>query len=206
LFEPRPCQQDGGQVLKALITGACVVLLLAVPATAQSQSDAGLRAELTHHLKTLKKDQQIVRFFRTHRWLLSDPRFEVQAKRELSRHRASLSIHRHKLATLKATLHRRTLKHKRLRRLASLRSASPAVAICKVFGSHCREALHVSRCESGLRIDARNGQYLGLFQMGSNERRLFGHGPTAIEQVKAAHRYYVASGRSWRAWTCKPWS
>ena len=51
--------------------------------------------------------------------------------------------------------------------------------ICRVFGSYCRQALAVSRCESGLRTDAQNGQYLGLFQMGSNERRIFGHGSTA---------------------------
>jgi hypothetical protein len=177
-----------------------------VPATAQSQSDAVLRAQLTHHLKTLKKDQQVVVFFQKHRWLLSDPRFKVAAKKELARHRVSLAVHRHRLSSIKLMLHRRTLERKRQRRLASLRSASPAVAICNVFGSHCGEALRVSRCESGLRIDARNGQYLGLFQMGSKERRLFGHGSTAIEQVKAAHRYYVASGRSWRAWSCKPWN
>jgi hypothetical protein len=187
------------------MTGVCALLLLALPATAQSQSDVVLQAQLTHHLKTLKKDQQVVRFFETHRWLLSDPRFEVDARRELSRHRASLALHRRRLAGVEATLHERAQARKRLRRLASLRSASPAVAICKVFGPHCSEALRVSRCESGLRTDARNGQYLGLFQMGSKERRLFGHGPTAIEQVKAAHRYFVASGLSWRPWSCKPW-
>ena len=37
----------------------------------------------------------------------------------------------------------------------------------------------MSRCESGLRTDAQNGQYLGLFQMGSSERRIYGHGSTA---------------------------
>ena len=184
----------------------CALFLMVVPATAQSQSDAVLRAQLTNHLKTLKKDQQVVRFFQTHRWLLSDPRFKFAATKEFARHRASLALHRQRLVSLKGALHRRTLERKRQRRFASLRSASPAVAICKVFGSHCGEALRVSRCESGLRIDARNGEYLGLFQMGSKERRLFGHGPTAIEQVKAAHRYYVASGRSWRAWSCKPWN
>ena len=42
-----------------------------------------------------------------------------------------------------------------------------------MFGDHCREALQVSRCESGLSTTAQNGQYLGLFQMGSSERRLF---------------------------------
>ena len=77
--------------------------------------------------------------------------------------------------------------------------------ICRVFGSYCQQALAVSRCESGLRTDAQNGQYLGLFQMGSNERRLFGHGDSAAEQARAAHRYFVASGRDWSPWSCKPW-
>ena len=31
---------------------------------------------------------------------------------------------------------------------------------------------------------AQNGQYLGLFQMGSYERQLFGHGETAHEQAR----------------------
>ncbi len=94
----------------------------------------------------------------------------------------------------------------RLRRLAALRQASPREAICTVFGSYCGQALQVARCESGLTTTAQNGQYLGLFQMGSSERRLFGHGATAIEQVRAAHRYFVASGRDWSPWSCKPWS
>ena len=52
--------------------------------------------------------------------------------------------------------------------------------------------------------DAQNGQYLGLFQMGSSERRLFGHGETAHQQALAAHRYFVVSGRDWSPWSCKP--
>jgi hypothetical protein len=199
-----PVSQAGGLVLKALMTGACALLLLVIPATAQSQSDAGLRRQLTHHLSTMKKDRQVVQFFETHGWLLSDPRFAVAAKRQLSGHRVSLALHRERLTRVRAILRTHVAKQKRLRRLASLRAASPAVAICKVFGSRCNEALRVSRCESGLRTSARNGEYLGLFQMGSKARRLFGHGPTAIEQVRAAHRYFVASGLSWRPWSCKP--
>ena len=59
------------------------------------------------------------------------------------------------------------------------RAATPTQAICHVFGSYCNEALAVARCESGLQTDAQNGQYLGLFQMGSSERRIFGHGSSA---------------------------
>ena len=82
---------------------------------------------------------------------------------------------------------------------------SPVKAICFVFRNHCAEALRVARCESGYRTTAQNGQYLGMFQLGTNERRLFGHGPTALSQAKAAYRYFVRSGRNWGPWSCKPW-
>ena len=67
--------------------------------------------------------------------------------------------------------------------------------------SHCS-----SGCESGYRTTAQNGQYRGLFQMGSSERQLFGHGVSALAQAQAAYRYFVRSGRDWSPWSCKPWS
>lgn len=76
-------------------------------------------------------------------------------------------------------------------------------AICYVFGSYCKQALAVAWCESKYHRTAQNGQYLGLFQMGDSERRLFGHGPTPLEQARAAHRYFVASGRDWSPWSCR---
>jgi len=94
----------------------------------------------------------------------------------------------------------------KVRRLAAYRAATPASVICRVFGDHCQEALQVSRCESGLTTTAQNGQYLGLFQMGSNERRIYGHGSTATAQASAAHRYFIDSGSNWGPWSCKPWS
>ena len=62
----------------------------------------------------------------------------------------------------------------------------------------------VARCESGLRTWARNGQYLGLFQMG-----YVGTVPVRTQQHSTgpshhAYRYFVASGRDWSPWTCKP--
>ncbi len=83
--------------------------------------------------------------------------------------------------------------------------ASPRVAICDVFGPYCTQAVAVAWCESRLQTTARNGQYLGLFQMGERERDIFGHGPNAREQALAAHRYFVVSGRDWSPWSCKPW-
>lgn len=182
--------------------GLCALILLVVPTAAQAQQQTNLGAQLTHHLKTMKRSTQVIRFFDHHRWLLSDPRFAAEANRQLALHRTRLARAQAKAADAKAALRRRA----QTRRLAGLRSASPRDAICTVFGRYCRQALQVARCESGLTTTAQNGQYLGLFQMGSSERRLFGHGATAIEQVRAAHAYFVRSGRSWGPWSCKPWS
>lgn len=82
--------------------------------------------------------------------------------------------------------------------------ARAKVIICKVFGPYCREALRVSWCESKWYVWAGNGQYLGLFQMGSSERRIYGHGPGAWKQARAAKRYFIRSGRNWGPWSCKP--
>lgn len=187
--------------LKALAMGACALILLVLPAAAQSQSDADLGAQLKRHLYTMKHDRQVLRFFQAHGWLLRDPRFATEARRQLRLHTLSFKRTERKAAAAKSVLARRS----QVRRLAVLESTSPRVAICHVFGSYCRQALAVSHCESRLHTTARNGQYLGLFQMGSNERRLFGHGASAVEQARAAHRYFVASGRDWSPWSCKPW-
>lgn len=76
--------------------------------------------------------------------------------------------------------------------------------ICKVFGPYCQQALRVSWCESKWYVWAGNGQYLGIFQMGSYARGRFGHGPGAWEQARAAWKYFVASGKDWSPWSCKP--
>ncbi len=78
------------------------------------------------------------------------------------------------------------------------------LVICDVFGDrYCAEALRISWCESGWRTEARNGQYLGLFQMGSWARSRYGHGSNAWLQAQAAWRYFKASGRDWSPWACK---
>lgn len=78
------------------------------------------------------------------------------------------------------------------------------LVICDVFGrAHCKAALAVSWCESRWNPDARNGQYLGTFQMGAWERRHFGHGPDAYSQARAAYRYFVRTGRDWSPWSCR---
>ena len=82
----------------------------------------------------------------------------------------------------------------------------PEKAICHVFrGRYCAEALGVTACEAGPSRTPRahNGQYLGVFQMGSSERRLFGHGASVLEQARAAWRYFDRSGRDWSPWSCR---
>jgi hypothetical protein len=152
-------------------------------------------------MQALQHDRAVLRFFRAHQWLLSDPRFAAEARRQIALHRRNLARARAEDRARAAVLRRQRLS----RRLAVAKPETPQAVICRIFGPHCGEALKVSQCESGFHTDAQNGQYLGLFQMGTNERRIFGHGPSAEEQAKAAHRYFVASGRNWSPWSCKPW-
>jgi hypothetical protein len=65
-----------------------------------------------------------------------------------------------------------------------------------------REAVRVAKCESGwsLALYAENGQYKGMFQMGSSEREKYGHGIDPWSQAKAAHDYYLDSW--WWPWEC----
>lgn len=95
-------------------------------------------------------------------------------------------------------------------------SHDPDRAILYVFGPvYGPAAVGVAECESDPNrhrdgqvpkgsVWAENGQYLGLFQMGSYARATFGHSSTVIGQVRAAHRYFVASGRDWSPWECQP--
>jgi hypothetical protein len=89
------------------------------------------------------------------------------------------------------------------RELAIRGQSQTVMAIRFVFGSYADQAIRVASCESGLSVNATNGQYLGLFQMGDYARGRYGHGPTAIEQAKSAYAYFVASGRDWSPWECR---
>ena len=62
------------------------------------------------------------------------------------------------------------------------------------------KAFDVIACETGGKYNttAQNGQYIGLFQMGSWARARYGHGPSASSQARAAHRLYAVAG--WRPW------
>lgn len=90
---------------------------------------------------------------------------------------------------------------------ANASTADTKRAICTVFGRYCSQALRVSWCESRWSIYARNGQFENIFQMGRSERRRYGWhtvGSSPWVASRAAYRYFVASGYSWRPWTCQP--
>ena len=75
-----------------------------------------------------------------------------------------------------------------------------------VFGPYGDQAVRVAGCETGGTFwpGSHNGQYLGIFQMGSHERQLYGHSASAWGQAISAYRYFVASGRDWSPWSCRP--
>jgi hypothetical protein len=74
-------------------------------------------------------------------------------------------------------------------------------AVCHYFkGSLCATAMKIVRCETGGSYTpwSANGQYLGIFQMGSHERATYGHGNNVWAQAKAAYAYYKDAG--WGPW------
>lgn len=93
-------------------------------------------------------------------------------------------------------------------RLAANRARSsmcgPEAAIRRVFGAYASQALTVAWCESRFDVYARNGQYLGLFQMGDYARGRYGHSWTALGQSRSAFAYFMDAGADWSPWECKP--
>jgi hypothetical protein len=154
------------------------------------------KAKVEQHALTL--DEQLERKVAALRKYRGRVRFYEQRTEA----RSSLAYARKRVRQLTTTVAalRAKIQARTTRQLASL---PPRKAICTVFGSYCDEALAVAWCESHLSTRAQNGQYLGLFQMGSYERQLFGHGETAHAQALAAHRYFVRSGRDWSPWSCR---
>ena len=190
--------------LKALAIGLCAAGLCATPVVASASSSGGADSQLARQVGALEKSASVIRFFQHHRWLLKDARFGKEANRRLRAARRELAAARADAARARAKIERSERAASEGRLLAEA-ARSPVKAICYVFEDRCAEALRVARCESGYRTTAQNGQYLGLFQMGSSERQLFGHGETALAQARAAYRYFLQSGRDWSPWSCKPW-
>jgi hypothetical protein len=206
-----PCLRPGGSVLKALVLSLCALALIAQaaaaaeikqkpsPTPAKSTRSLSLEARLDLKLGMARKLRSAIRSFEARRSLtLAGEQGEV-ARTALRRAKRGLARATKEIAYYRGLIRMRE-QRQRMRRLIA---AAPREAICGVFGPYCDEAIDVAWCESRLSTSARNGQYLGLFQMGSNERRLFGHGDSAHAQAVAAHRYFVRSGRDWSPWSCR---
>jgi hypothetical protein len=198
--------------LRALLAGlfAFVLVIQAAAAATMAESTVAgrparaaqatrpvppLERRLERARKVARKHRATIRFYAAHPKLLTAPEHRKQGVRSLRDAKRRLARAQKAIAWLQREIERRDA-----RRLASM---PPRRAICHVFGDYCGQAVDVAWCESRLQTTARNGQYLGLFQMGSYERRLFGHGSTAHEQAVAAHKYFVRSGRDWSPWSCR---
>jgi hypothetical protein len=193
--------------LRALLVGLCACILVTQAAAAAMQGESAqasrkanvermtLDERLERKVAALRKFRGTIRFFENHRLLLASGAQHAKARSSLAYARKRVPQLTKAIAILRAKI--------RAREAHKLAKLPPRKAICTVFGSHCDEAVAVAWCESRLQTTAQNGQYLGLFQMGSYERSLFGHGSTAHDQARAAHRYFVLSGRDWSPWGCR---
>ncbi len=158
-----------------------------------------LERRLEQKRAVVRKARGTIRFFATHRSLLSSG-----DQRAIAREAVANATRRLDRATKEVAYYRRLIQLRDARQEARrLAQAPPRVAIRAVFGRYSEQAIGVAWCESRLTTTAQNGQYRGLFQMGASERKLFGHGDTAHEQALAAHRYFVRSGRDWSPWSCR---
>ena len=155
-----------------------------------------LAQKLKLKVEAARKYRGAIRFFETRRSLALSSGKRAQG----------LARAKHRLAKTQKEIryYRRLIRVRAELRLARrMAHASPKAAICEVFGRYCDQALAVAWCESGHQTTARNGQYLGLFQMGTYARQVAGHGDTAYEQARAAYRFFVLSGRDWSPWSCR---
>jgi hypothetical protein len=205
---PVPAQEVS--VLRALLVGLFASVLVTQAAAAamqdrpavsprqakQESRAATLEERLEQKLAAARKSRGTILFFKNHRWLLTSEAHRTDAGAALRRAERQLAALTKTIRALRSAVHKRESRQRA--------AMPPKAAICDVFSRYCHEAVAVAWCESRLTTTAQNGQYLGLFQMGSSERRLFGHGPTAREQAEAAHEYFVRSGRDWSPWGCKP--
>jgi hypothetical protein len=75
--------------------------------------------------------------------------------------------------------------------------------VARRYGFDPDGMLRVARCESNLQRTATNGQYLGLFQLGSfaRARYLDGAWADSYANALAAARYAKEAG-GWGPWTC----
>jgi hypothetical protein len=154
-----------------------------------------LEQQLERSRANARKHRGTIRFYESRRELLSSGENRSEARKKLRNARQRLAKAERSVERIRKAIARREAR--------LLNGMKPRQAICHVFGRYCSQAVNVAWCESRLSTTARNGQYLGMFQMGSYERRLFGHGSSPHAQAIAAHKYFVLSGRDWSPWGCR---
>ena len=192
--------------MRALLVACCVRLVTQAAAAAMQAHSAPTPRKASVAKPTPTLDQQLERKLVAiqkyrERSVLQDAPLAAVDDRFTAAAGSKLAYAERRVRQLEKTIAvlRSKVRARDARRAAAM---PPKAAICSVFGSYCDEAVAIARCESQLSTNAQNGQYLGLFQMGWYERRLFGHGSSAREQAVAAHRYFVRSGRDWSPWSC----
>lgn len=163
-------------------------LALAAPASPSTTSKCVINA------------RQSVSFYRAATWRRQDDRLARHTQSKFNERQTHSCAYARSLAKLWRS---RALTERRI----AERYKQPLAAIRHVFGPYASQAWAVAKCEGGSpvpSVNAKNGQYLGFFQMGDGERSRYGHSGTALGQATAAYRYFVATGRTWRPWECKP--
>lgn len=147
------------------------------------------RGEKVSYLhKQIRHDHSIIRFWKNH--LTLQVTYSDTADTQTKWAKQSLRIATRNLHRLAITV----------RHYSRISGSVPQI-ICRVFREDCSMAERVAYRESRYSIYAQNGQYLGIFQMGSHERSTYatiGYS-TAYEQIVAAHNYYLVSG--WSPWS-----
>jgi hypothetical protein len=213
---PRPCPRSGGSALKALFVGLCVLFVMTQAAAAANLQHSAvahraavesttakatlpLEQKLALKVAAARKHRSTVRFFQAHQSLLRSADDRPAALVAFARAKRALARVTKEIRHYERRIHARDAQ----RRTRRLTTAPPRDAICGVFGRYCRQALAVAWCESGHQTTARNGQYVGLFQMGDWARAYAGHGDTAYEQAVAAYKLFVRTGRDWSPWSCR---
>jgi len=167
-----------------------LALALAAPATAANHRIPE-RLAVTRHA---------VVFYRAATWHRQDERLVHRTSTNYAERRS------HSRQYLASVAIRWRARARRERALAK-KYENPLAAIRYVFGRYAEQAIAVARCEGGSpvpSVNAQNGQYLGIFQMGSGERSRYGHSRTALGQATAAYRYFIAGGKDWHQWQCRP--
>ena len=193
--------------MRALFVGLLAFVLVTQAAAAAMQAPSApvrkaqtaqntftLDEQLERKLAALRRYRGTIRFYETHRSLLSSSGRRVDVSSALAYAKQRVHQLTKTVEALRAKVHTRDA-----RKLASL---TPKAAICAVFGDYCQEAVAVAWCESHLATTHGTASTSAC----SRWARTSGNcsvTATRTRQAVAAHRYFVRSGRDWSPWSCR---